>query len=202
MAFLAIIYRHGIWISVPIFAIFVVMLIICIAGVVRSIRQARLFDVPLKDRQEIDFTETGAVVLSTEGPMLSRRFAKLTYELTGPDGLAVNSRIALFRARTTTVRKARMELRVFDITLPGRHVFHINGLEGDKPTDAQHRVVFTRPHLRYSMLYVIGIVIASIFTIGSIVLFFLRLAPDEISTQGSLFLFTLSLINSFTERII
>ena len=175
MAFLSFIYKHGIWISIPAFIFFVILLIICITGVVRTGRQARLLSVPLVDRQEIEFIEVGRVVLCMEGPILSRRFAKLEYELTGPDGVSAKSRPVLFRASTTSLTKAKMELRVYEVTHLGRHIFQIRGLGGEKPSDAEHRMVFTRPNLARSMAYVIGIVFASIFTIGSIVLFFMRL---------------------------
>jgi hypothetical protein len=175
MAFLSFIYKYGIWISIPAFIFFVVLLITCITGVVRSGKQARLFSVPLVDRQEIEFMESGKVVLCMEGPILSRRFAGLEYTLLGPDGMTVKSRQALFRATTSGFTKARMELRIFEITNPGRHIFQIRGLEGAKPSDSEHCMVFTRPNLGRSMVYVIGIVFAAIFTIGSMVLFFLRL---------------------------
>jgi hypothetical protein len=175
MAFLSFIYKHGIWISIPAFIFFLVSLIVCITGVVRTGRQARLLSVPLVDRQEIEFIETGAVVLCMEGPILSRRFAKLEYELTGPDGLSAKSRPVLFRASTTGLTKAKMELRVYEVTHTGRHIFQIRGLEGGKPSDGEHRMVFTRPNLARTMAYVFGIVFASIFTISSIVLFFMRL---------------------------
>jgi hypothetical protein len=175
MAFLSVIYKHGIWISIPAFIFFVILLIICITGVVRTGRQARLLSVPLVDRQEIEFIEVGRVVLCMEGPILSRRFAKLEYELTGPDGISAKSRPVLFRASTTSLTKAKMELRVYEVTHLGRHIFQIRGLGGEKPSDAEHRMVFTRPNLARSMAYVIGIVFASIFAISSTVLFFMRL---------------------------
>jgi hypothetical protein len=175
MAILSLIYKYGIWISVPAFIFFVILLVICITNVVRTGRQARLFSVPLLDQQEIEFTNAGRVVLCMEGPMLSRRFAKLKYELTGPDGMAVKSRFVLFRATTTGLTKARMELKVYEIAFPGRYVFEIRGLEGERPSDSEHQMVFMRPHLAHSMVYVIGIVFTSIFIIVSIVLFFLQL---------------------------
>ena len=178
MAILSFIYRYGIWISIPAFVLSVVLLVRCITGVVRTVRQARLFSVPLVERQEIEFAGAGTVVLAMEGPMLSRRFAKLEYELIGPDGMPAKGRRALFRATTTGLTKARMELKVYEITQPGRHAFYIRGLGGERPSDSEHRMVFTRPHLRYSMLYVVGIVFAGMFTIGSIVLFFLSLVSD------------------------
>jgi hypothetical protein len=174
MAFLSFIYKYGIWISIPAFFFFVILLVICITGVVQTGRQARLFSVPLRDRQEIEFTKAGKVLLCMEGPQLSRRFAKLKYELTGPDGMAVKSRIVLFRATTSGLTKARMGLKVYDIAYPGRYAFEIRGLGEEKPSDSEHQMVFMRTHLARSMVYVFGIVLAGIFIIGSIVLFFLR----------------------------
>lgn len=176
MIVLSFIYRYGIWISVPAFISFLVLFILSIAGVVRTMRQARLFSAPLLPTQEVVFTETGRVVLAMEGPFFSRRFVKLEYELIGPDGMTAESRPAFFHARSSSLTKARMELRVYDVVTPGRYAFQIGNLEGEKPSDAEHSIVFTRPHLGQSIAYVFGIVFTAMFTIGSIVLFFIRLA--------------------------
>ena len=179
MAFLSFIYRHAGWIALPVFGISAFLLAQCIWGVIRTARQARLFSVPLVEQQEIEMYVTGRVVLAMEGPLLSRRFAGLEYVLIGPDGMDVKGRKALFRSRTTGFSKATMELRVYEITIPGRHIFRINGLSGEKPSDAEHRMVFTRPHLGTTILFIIGIVFTSMLTIGSVVLFFLRLAKGD-----------------------
>jgi hypothetical protein len=173
---LSFIYRYGVWMSIPAFVIFVTLLIFCIARVVRTMRQARLLDVPLLPQQEVEFREAGRVVLAMEGPFFSRRFAGLEYELVGPDGISVQSRRALFRARSSSFTKAKMELRVYNVTAPGRHLFQIRNIGDEQPTDAEHRMVFTRPHLGRSIAYVIGIVLTAMVAIGSIVLFSLRLA--------------------------
>jgi hypothetical protein len=175
---LSFVYRYGIWISVPVFVISVVWLVWCIARVVRTMRQARIVGVPLLDRQEVEFTEAGRVVLAMEGPFLSRRFARLEFELIGPDGMTVESRRPLVRGRSSGFRKAKLDLRVYSVTTPGRHSFQIRNLEGEKPSDDQHRMVFTRPHLGRALAYVIGIVLGAMSMIGSIVLFFLRLASE------------------------
>ena len=114
----------------PAFILSVILLVRCITGVVQTERQTRLLSLPLLDRQEIDFTETGSVVLCMEGPMMSRLFANLEYEFTGPDGKVVKSRRALFRTTTTGLTKATMELGVYEIAQPGLHVFEISGLGG------------------------------------------------------------------------
>ena len=108
--------------------------------------------------------------------MLSRRFANLEYELTGPDERVLRSRPVLFRSSTSGFSKAIMELRVYEIAQPGRHVFEIRGLGDERPADAEHRMVFTRPHLARSMAFVIGIVFSAALSIGSLVLFLMRVA--------------------------
>lgn len=67
-----------------------------------------------------------------------------------------------------------MELRVYEIAQPGRHVFEIRGPGDERPSDAEHRMVFTRPHLARSMAYVLGIVFSAMLTIGSLVFFLMR----------------------------
>jgi hypothetical protein len=78
MAFLSVIYKHGIWISIPAFIFFVILLIICITGVVRTGRQARLLSVPLVDRQEIGFIEVGK-----GGPLHGGTNTEQTFRETG-----------------------------------------------------------------------------------------------------------------------
>jgi hypothetical protein len=172
------IYRNGLWISVPLFIISAALLAYFILNVIRVVRQAHLLSVPLLEQQEIEFTEPGRVVLCTQGPLLSFRFAKLDYEITG-DGIAVESRTTWFHARTSGFSWVRMEVKSYRIPRPGRYVLRINGLEPGSTADSEHRIVFMRPHLARSIGYVIGIVLAGLLFIGSIVLFFLRLLSKD-----------------------
>jgi len=176
MAFLSFLYKYGIWISVPVFVLSVLLLVRCVTGVIKAEKETRLVSLPLLDRQEIDFALEGSVILCMEGPILSRRFANLEYGLTGPDGRVVRSRPVLFRSSTSGFSKAIMELRVYEIAQPGRHVFEIRGLGDERPADAEHRMVFTRPNLARSMAFVIGIVFSAALSIGSLVLFLMRVA--------------------------
>lgn len=175
MAFLAFVYEYGLWIFPPAFLLSVILLSRSITGTIRTGRQARLISLPLLDRQEIQFPEKGSVVLCMEGPLWSRRFARLKYEITGPDGMPVTGRRVLFRLTSSGFTKAMMELRTYEITHSGRHIFEIRGLEGEKPSDSEHRMVFTRPHLTQTLADILAILITSIFAISSLVLFFLRL---------------------------
>lgn len=175
MAFLAFLYQYGLCISPPAFLLSVILLARSIIGAIRTGRQARLVSLPLLDRQEIQFPEKGRVVLCMEGPLLSRRFARLKYKLTGPDGMPVTGRRVLFRLTSSGFTKAMMELRTYEIALPGIHIFEIRGLEGENPSDSEHRMVFTRPHLAQTLASILAILFTSIFAISSLVLFFLRL---------------------------
>jgi hypothetical protein len=176
MHFLSYIYRNGLWISVPLFIISAALLCFFILSVIRAVRQARLLSVPLLEQQEIQFAEEGRVVLCTQGPLLSFRFAKLDYELTGDNGMPLEGRTTWFHSRTSGLSWVRMEVKSYRIPMPGRYVLRIKGLEPGSTTDSEHRIVFMRPHLARSIGYVIGIVLTSLLFIGSIVLFFLRLS--------------------------
>jgi hypothetical protein len=178
-ALLSSIYRHGIWIGFLAFVVSVYLLAHCISGVIRTERRARLFSVPLVESQEVELAEAGPVVLAMEGPILSRRFARLEYELVGPDGAPVSMRSVLFRARTTGFTKATMTLKELEIATPGRHLFRIHGLDGSRPGDAECSMVFMRPHLATTMGYVLGIVFSSMVAIASLVLFLLRIAQGR-----------------------
>ncbi len=181
MSLLSYIYRNGLWISVPLFVISVALLAYFILSVIRVVRQAHLLSVPVIEQQEIEFIEAGRVVLCTQGPLLSFRFAKLDYELTG-DGIPIEGRTTWFHAKTSGFSWVRMEVKSYRIPRPGRYILRIKGLEPGSTADSNHRIVFMRPHLARSIGYVIGIVLTGLLFIGSIVLFFGRL----LSKNGSL----------------
>jgi hypothetical protein len=142
------------------------------------VRQAHLLSVPVIEQQEIEFTEAGRVVLCTQGPLLSFRFSKLDYELTG-DGIPIEGRTTWFHSKTSGFSSVRMEVKSYRIPWPGRYILRIKGLEPGSTADSERQIVFMRPHLARSIGYVIGIVLASSLLIGSIVLFFLRLVSKE-----------------------
>ena len=171
MAFLSYAFRHWLWFSVPSFLLAVLLLVLSISGVVRTVKQARLFSVPLLERQEIEFSKAGRVVLCVEGPRFTRSFSRLEYELQAPHGAAIPGRVSLFRARTSGISKVRMELAYYRIPYPGRYLLKITGLKEPDGPDDRDRLVFMRPHLARSLAYVSGILFSSALLIGSVVLF-------------------------------
>ncbi len=178
MHFISWIYRNGLWISVPLFVISAALLALFILNVIRVVRQAHLLSVALVEQQEIEFAKEGRVVLCTQGPLLSLRFANLDYELTG-DGIPVEGRTTWFHSRTSGLSWVRMEVKSYRIPRPGRYILRIKGLDPGGAVDSDHQIVFMRPHLARSIGYVIGIVLAGLLFIGSIVLFFGRLLSRE-----------------------
>ncbi len=167
-------YRHWIWVGPPVFLLALAGLIGSIMGVVATLRKAHLFKLPLSEKQELEFREPGRVVLSTEGPRFSTRFAHLKFELRGINGDPVLGRRALFRAQTSGISTVRTEHLIFEIPRPGRYVLTISGPGSTRETDAGHSIVFMRPHLMRAMTFVIGIVVSSAFLIASLVFFVLR----------------------------
>ena len=172
------IYQNGLWISVPVFVLSVASLACLILDVIRVVKQAHLTSVPLMEEQGVEFAEGGRVVLCLEGPRFTTRFAKLSYGLIGPDGRPAKSRRSWFRARTSGIFKVRMELEYYEIPRPGRYTLQIKGLKPGAEPDPDHRIVFMRPHLARSIARVLGIVLAGLFLVGSVVLFLGRLLSN------------------------
>ncbi len=153
----------------------VALLVYLIRDVIKVMKQVRLTGVPLVEEQEVEFAEAGQVVLCMEGPRFTTRFANLSYRLIGPDGSPAKSRRSWFRSHTSGVSKVRMELEYYEIPRPGRYTLQIKGLKPGEEPGPDHRIVFMRPHLARSIARVIGIVLAGMLLIGSVVLFLGRL---------------------------
>jgi hypothetical protein len=174
VSFFSYVYRNALWISIPVFIVSVVSLVYLILDVIKVMKQAHLTSVPLMKEQEVEFAKAGRVVLCMEGPLFTSRFANLSYTLIGPEGNPTEKRRSWFRSHTSSFSKVRMELEYYKIPRPGQYTLHIVGLEpGEKP-DHDHRIVFMLPHLAQSVARVVGILLAGMFLIGSLVLFLMR----------------------------
>jgi hypothetical protein len=146
--------------------------------VIRLGKENRICSLPLETEQSVEFSEAGRVVLWLEGPQLTRRFAGLSYELTGMDGSSNQGRMCLFRLRSSGWSKVRITDRVFTLSYPGRYVLHTRGLGDPRASDDKHRILFMRPYLVRSLCCILGILLGSLLVVGSTVNFILRL------TQG------------------
>lgn len=179
MPFFDLLYRHGLWISAPLFVIGLVLLISFIKKVIRLRVEKLILKAPLVEQQYIEFSEAGRVVLCIEGPLFTSRFARVGFDLRTEDGTSLKGRTALFRASSSTFSRIRMELKVYKIPMPGRYDFRILNRGMPKPKDEEHQVIFMRPHLAQVIVYIVGIILSSSMCIGSIVLFLLRLLLQD-----------------------
>jgi hypothetical protein len=154
----------------------VASLIFFIKRIIRTVRGARIGAVPLLKNQDITFAEAGRVILAIEGPLFTRRFARLTYSLRSPSGVEVMGRALLFRTASSGFTRATLQLRTYTIPTPGRYSLTIGGLEEMSAAYDGCLIVFMRPHLPQVIVSILGIIFSSWLLIGSIVFFFLRLS--------------------------
>jgi hypothetical protein len=175
MSVLSFLDRNLLWIAPPLICVSALLLGLCIRSEIRLVKEAKLLSVPLVAEQTVEFLEARRVVLCIEGPRLSTRFAGLSYELTTGDGAPVEGRAAWFGARTTGVKWVRFEVRVYEIPHPGRYVLRVQGLGPAQARDAEHRLVFMRPHLAQAFGYLMGMILSFGAFITSLVFFLIRL---------------------------
>lgn len=176
MAFLKFVWRNGLWIAVLVFVLAGAGLAVCIVGVVALQKSSEIVSLPLVETQEVEFAEAGRVVLCLEWPVLTRRDWGITFELAGANGTPVKSHTTWFPIRSSSFSRSRREMQSFDIPEPGRYVLRVEGLTGGQAAASRYRVVFTRPHLARTVGYILGIVLAGLLLVGSVVFFGLRLA--------------------------
>lgn len=178
MSFFSFLYRNAFWTAPPMFLAGGVLLACLILSLVGMVRRSRLVTLPLVPQQAVHFAAAGRVVLCTEGPILSRRFSGLNYEL-AEDGRPVASRPVVLRSRSSGFSSARMEARVFVIPGAGQYTLSVKGIPADTRADAEHKLVFMKPHFGKTVLHIIGMIAAGTLVIGGIVLFGLRMASPE-----------------------
>jgi hypothetical protein len=175
MELFTLLYRHALWILAMIFVGAVYLLISCIRKVIRLRTEMQILAAPVVEEQEIEFAEAGKVVVCVEGPIFTRRFARADFELISHGGAPVPGKTAMFHASSSSLTRVRMEMKKYDIPMPGRYILRIIDPGGSRPNDTSHRIVFVRPHLAVMMACVLGIVFSAVLSIGSLVLFLIRL---------------------------
>jgi hypothetical protein len=165
------------WLLAVLFVLALGALAVLIRAVVRMLRAARLCDVPLRPRQQIEFPAAGKIILCMEGPRFTPRFRKLRFELRQPGGAEIAGQRILFRTVASGLSHARVTLRTYDLPMAGRYDLAIDGLEPQHIDAPEHAIVFMRPHLARTVLLVIGITLASMLAISSLVFFLLIVLP-------------------------
>lgn len=173
------------WLFALLLGLALAALALLVRAVLRTLRSARLLDVPLRQQQEIEFAAAGAVVLCIEGPRFTPRFRKLAFELGLPGAAPVAGRPVIFRQRSASLDRARLTLRRFELPFAGRYILVIRGLDPQDVDAPGHRIVFMKPHTLRSLLLVLGITLASTLAVASLVFFLLSIvAPAAAIDPG------------------
>jgi hypothetical protein len=175
MDFLNFLWNQGLWISLLSFVVSVTLLAFFIVGIVRSGNKYKLAGFPLAAKQAVQFPEPGTVVLSMEGPRLSKRFSELSFQLRSSDGSSIESKNAWLHVTSAKISTIRMELLKFTIPKPGFYTLNTSNLGDRRERDEEHQIIFSKPHLPQTIGSVLGITLSAGMLIGSIVLFILRL---------------------------
>jgi len=178
MTLLSFFYRHGLWLSWPFLLLGLFLLGFFILTLARMGDKHRVCALPLTAEQTVEFKQGGVVVLWLEGPLLTSRFSGLSFGLTGSDGSLVKGRRPGFPLRSSSFSRARFNHRVFTLPAPGCYKLNTKGLGAPRPTDEDHELVFMRPYGAMLPGYVLGILLGSFLTIGSLVNFLLRLLRE------------------------
>ena len=179
MTFLEFIWSYAIWVSVPMFGLGVALLIWGIVNLVRVVRAAVLVRLPLTEENPITINQAGPLVLCIEGPLFTRRFAGLTYDMVSEDGAPVPYRRTLFHATTSGFTQSRMEVRRFKVDRPGDYMVRVSGLGERRPKDSEHHLVFVKPHLPVVVAHILGLILAGWLIIGGLVLFLMKVVGVE-----------------------
>lgn len=151
------------------------LLIVSIRKLLKMLKAAELVKLPLREEQDLDFAMAGPVILCIEGPLMSRRFANLGFTLQTEYGTVVPGRKNWYRARSSGFSTARIQLQTYQLPHPGRYRLRIESLGAEQPRDAEHAIVFAKPHVMATFAYILGILLASWLLIGGVVLFALTI---------------------------
>jgi hypothetical protein len=154
------------FLTIPLFAIAVVLLAMAIRSLVRLTRDAPVASLPVRDEQTVELSP-GDYDLNIEGRIGTSDFAGLGYALEDASGGAVALRPVLMRARVNTFSRARLQLRTFSIGQAGRYRLRVTGLRGTE--SPENRLVIGRGARGALVARIVAIVILGVLTIGSFV---------------------------------
>jgi hypothetical protein len=166
------------WLLATLFVLALAALAAIIRAVLRTLRVARLCAVPLRAQQDIEFPASGKVVLCIEGPRFTPQFRSLRFELGPRGGAPLDGHRILFRTVTSGLSRARVTLRSYELPMAGRYRLVIHGLDPRDEDAPGHSIVFMRPHLAQTVMFAVGITLASALAIVSLVFFLLAVIPD------------------------
>ncbi len=154
---MSILSRYLVWAMPPLMCVGLALLVFSIVSVVKAVKAARLFSVPMASEQEVEFRQAGTVAVCVQGPQSALMFKRFSFEMTTPEEREIRGWKNWFPTRTSGFSWVRLEIRRFDIPGPGRYILRARGMGDSEEKTAQQQIVFMRPHLLKSVVCVIGI---------------------------------------------
>ena len=140
-----------------------------IARLRRVLRESVELVLPLALRQRVEFVMPGEKCLHIEGPLFTTAFAGLSFLLhDSATGLPIPLRRVLLRSSVRGLRRARLLLYRCNIDHAGNHDLTTTGMREDR-NYSDCRIIFTRPDVARMAIVVMGLVLAGLLLIFSLV---------------------------------
>jgi hypothetical protein len=162
--------------TVPVFAIAVVLLVLTIRSLIDVMRGSVVASVPLRTEIRIALPHAGDYDLYVEGAFMSRDFGALEFSLADSSGAPVALHPVLFRTRVSSFSRVRLQLRHFQAAGAGTFTLRVTGIRENQ--DPENRIVIASPVTARMVLHILAIIGLAILSIaalgGSIALAFLR----------------------------
>jgi hypothetical protein len=162
--------------TVPLFAIAVVLLVLTIRSLIDLVRGSVVTSVPLRAEMRIALPRATDYDLYVEGTLLSRDFGALEFFLTDSSGAPVAHHPVLFRTRVSSFSRVRLQLRHFRAASAGTFTLRVTGIRENQ--DAENRIVIASPVTARMVLHILAIIGLAMLSLaalgGSIAIALLR----------------------------
>ena len=145
-----------------------VLLYFCIGGVLRLLRESEVVALPAAAQQQVTFQEPGSYVLHQRQPRLNTALMRAQFALRDAGGNDVPSSAIIFRTRTSGFSTASISVRSFEVPRAGAYTLIVTGIKADADL-SRVELVFTRPYAGQLVLWILGIVLGGVCTIGGLV---------------------------------
>ncbi len=162
--------QHWLWATVPLGLICLVILPVMVWRLIDNYRADEILSVPLVAEQELSLDGAGPMLLHGEAPRLSAAFGGLDFRLTR---LADDRDLTLsdiwMKSSSSGFSKARLSLRAFELTQPGRYRLTVLG-SLDADLAANHSLVITHDRRGRMVGTILAVVFSAIGLLGGLTL--------------------------------
>lgn len=134
---------YGLWLTLPLAAVALVLLVAAIRGLARATRAAELASSPLVPAAPLELAEGGDLSLWLEGPMFARAPSMKVSLRERSSGIVIEARRPLVRMRVNTLASSRREMFRLRVERPGSYELQVDSIAA-ATCDPRLRLVFTR----------------------------------------------------------